>query len=116
MEAKDTIMSDKQIQAVYNSLKMKAPNWIPEIDRATTQAQAEITWNAREPEIEEARLAGIKEVVDWIIAHSRNEAWYDTGEFSQGLICKLCLSEKSWQNKLKEWGTNEPTNNPEGNK
>jgi len=36
---------------------------------AIAESQAKATWEAREPEIEQARLEGIREVVEWIQSH-----------------------------------------------
>jgi hypothetical protein len=33
------ILSDNAIRQVYNKLKMKPPDWIPEIDKAVAKAQ-----------------------------------------------------------------------------
>ena len=38
-----TVLDDEKTRQVYNSLKMKPPGWIPEIDKALRQAQLDLT-------------------------------------------------------------------------
>ena len=65
MEAKDTVMSVREIAALLRGMPYHPSNeagWMNFVRRCLN-AQAEITWKAREPEIEAARKAGVKEVV-----------------------------------------------------
>ena len=65
------LLTDQEITTVFEGTA--APlvsviglhNLLPEA-RAIAQAQAEATWTAREPEIDEARKAGIREVAEWL--------------------------------------------------
>ena len=89
----DTVMDDEQIAKVYRT-KCK-PSFIEgngthhfDYERSFCQAQAEITWKAREPEIAEARKAGIKEVVDEIFRDIVKEA---VTELRSESLSKLCL-------------------------
>jgi len=79
MEAKDTVMSNKQLEKEirkdYPSFIIKEQTEeIEDILYWTREAQAEITWKARDPEVEEARQAGRREVVEivngFMVLHS----------------------------------------------
>ena len=50
----------------WKDLKDKGIGYIEGDITKLLEAQAEITWEARDPEIVEAKLLGIKEVVEWI--------------------------------------------------
>ena len=58
--------------------------------------QAEITWQARDPEIIEAHKAGIKEVVEWI--KRKRETPIGTDPYG------YYIWEGDLLNQLKEWG------------
>ena len=61
MEAKDTVMSEEELQAGYCEGCYDVEYLI--------RRQAEITWKAREPEIAEAKKVGIKEIEEWYASH-----------------------------------------------
>jgi len=64
-EREDRVMSDEQIEDIYaaeESIQTKVTDFM----KATAEAQDEITWKAREPEIAEAHKAGIEKVVKWL--------------------------------------------------
>ena len=77
MEAKDTMLNDEQLVDAINRfyypgggvgrLFVTRPM---NSDRGIAEAQAEATWTAREPEIDEARKAGIREVVEWLTKYA----------------------------------------------
>ena len=56
MEAKDSVLS--LVSVANESLRIQMQRILEE--------QAQITWKAREPEIAEARKAGMREVVEWV--------------------------------------------------
>ena len=62
--------------------------------------QAEITWNAREPEIVKARLAGIKKMVEWIKSHQLIEP-------DKNSLTRFKPFYQIEQSKLKEWGVSD---------
>ena len=77
----DTVMNQIQMaEAIIES------NTLP-MGQALIEHQAIITWKAREPEVAEARKAGIKEVVEWVIER------YDNGLFLD-----------DFRKQVKEWG------------
>lgn len=97
MEAEETVMSiDGLLQSKVNFNKPMAV-WL----KQSLKAQAEITWKARDGEVEAAKvqgleagleqgkMEGIKEVVDWLGNHPHILHSYHIEE---------------WQVKLKEWG------------
>lgn len=64
----DTIMSDEQIEQVikrYYKSHLDSVHFenACKLGKVVAQAQAEITWRAREPEIVEARKVGIREIM-----------------------------------------------------
>ncbi len=87
----DTVMSDEELAtAVWG--EWNSQHW------RVAHAQAEITWSAREPEIEEARKAGQqegrREVVEWVDSHKL-------------FAGNISIPKNVWQAKLKEWGIKE---------
>ena len=61
------------------------------------EAQAKITWEARQKEVDEAEQRGIKKVVDWIMANKSFRSDFMTpGEFY------FRITENDWQAFLKE--------------
>ncbi len=70
MKAKDTVISMPEMKNV--SLCIQMENILLE--------QAEITWKAREPEIAEARKAGIKEMVEGLLK------WRGRINYSNGTV------------------------------
>ena len=77
----DTVMNQIQMaEAIIES------NTLP-MGQALIEHQAIITWKAREPEVAEARKAGIKEVADWVEKNAP----------------AAFLRRTDWQAKLKEW-------------
>lgn len=116
MEAKDTILTNEQIfnllPGYYDSLKfiwesnpehdVKATLYAAPEYRIICKEQAETSWKAREPEIQEAHKAGMKEVVEWIKANADLER----GDRDVGLCFEdyLWFDYHNWQAKLKEWG------------
>lgn len=88
MEAKDTVIKPGEQGLAI----IKHPD-LP-MGQAIANEQAEITWKARDPEIEDAHTAGIQEVVDWITASNHSEDFifsFDQAELGA---------------KLKEWRAN----------
>lgn len=76
----ETVMSDEQVIEIIH----RCTGAIKDARTEVNKAQAELTWKAREPEIEEARKAGRQEVVEFLVKD---------GE--QGLLVNLNkLSEK----------------------
>jgi len=75
MDYKETVMNDEEIRT---SIVQKSIFWLPVnpetveerkvvcLLRHTAEAQAEITWEARQNEVDEAEQRGIEKVVDKI--------------------------------------------------
>ena len=125
MDAKDTVLKDGDI-AYYTPARANGEGGIgisvatlksgcfanvsqKDIDDNITkllESQASGSWNAREPEIERARKAGIQEVVEWVKEHSSVEASY-TEDFHKTRSW-LEIPNGLWQAKLKEWGVSPP--------
>lgn len=83
MEAKDTVMGFAKQSAEMNKAKVRAGCLI--------RKQAEISFKA-----------GIKEVVDFILAHSQLERC--DPDVMTYFIDYLAIDYPDWQAKLKEWG------------
>jgi len=85
MEAKDTVMTEEELQIFWRN---------PEDcdDVGIAESQAEISFTLGE---EQGRQAGVKEVVEWLGLH-RSET---TRQF-----VGFTIDKKNWQAKLKEWG------------
>lgn len=70
------------------------------------KAQAEITWKARDPEIEEAGKAGRQEVVDFFQTH--NDAGVSVEDYQKRSPHRIFdISERSLQTFLKSKGLSE---------
>jgi len=84
MEAKDTVMSDKQVSIILESIpsELGVARGLVEAQEKLTQSQAEISFKA-----------GIREVVEWIAYQFMKEG-----------KDKLSIYRETWQAKLKEWG------------
>ncbi len=80
MEAKDTVMTGKQIDAEMDRIE--------KMDSSYTTAESELC----KTQAEISFKAGIKEVVEWI----NHNFWTGLGAYNIPL--------KEWQAKLKEWG------------
>lgn len=110
MEAKDTVIdTSKTCGAIGHCHKCQ---------REIAQAQAEITWKAREPEIKagnqkayeigvedgkvEGIAIGIKKVVEWIIQYKTYETYTCGSDEEKRDI--VTFPWRLWQAKLKEWG------------
>ncbi len=99
MEAKDTVMNDGEI------IKASGTPVLLQVNRAVAEVQAEISFKAGRDSflddagsvnipLSEARMAGIKEVVDYI---ENNSTYFPRfSEFS--------IDNTNWRSKLKEWG------------
>lgn len=102
MKASDTVIKAREFEILiqhihgrkFPTTEEELGSLIADVCRRPVEAQAEITWKAREPEIAEARKAGIKEVVEWINSHSFSADPWNYYEFS----------EKEWQAFLKKKG------------
>ncbi len=81
MEAKDTVLSKEQLDAI--DLKNAESNFIDAL-YDTARQQAEISFKA-----------GIKEVVDWV---NKNVAWRPDAPY------KSAIDMDDWKAKVKEWG------------
>ena len=70
MEAKDTVTSYEATGNILDEILMQPsrPDRISLL-RTEFEAQAEITWHARDKEVEEAEKRGVKKVMDWIEHH-----------------------------------------------
>ncbi len=92
----DTVMTEEQLEQVeraylnedfsVNCIRLSRGH-TEDLSLKVAQAQAEITWKARDPEIKAARQAGIKEVVEWVKDIPMSGELY-----------------KEYVKKLKEWG------------
>lgn len=95
-----TVMSDERVFAmVFNCKGSCEDAW-----REINEAQAEITWKARDKEVAEAKQAAIREVVEWMKDHVPHE--YDSFSFwsewqaflkEKGLLIKIgesCYTEE----------------------
>lgn len=105
MDAKDTLMSDLELWEEFGIGKLSIGDWL----RVALRAQADISFNAGEDKgyaqarahcedviLPQERLAGIKEVVDWLNQDSNT---LEVGGGTARIIDKYAL-----QAKLKEWG------------
>lgn len=93
----ETVMSEKEVISF-----LLGGNFTPEIGGRIAQAQAEVTWKTRDPEVIEAKKAGIKEVVEWLNALSQNN-WFYTKYGSKDLVI-FHTTDMVWRAKLKDWG------------
>ena len=76
MEAKDTVISWEKIRMVLQEQdRMGQRNNMFRLE-SIAQAQAEITWKAREPEITETR----REIVEWIKGYRKGHCYHITIE------------------------------------
>jgi len=102
----DTVMSHKQVDDIFCPVPrakmpkhqalvtLNLPKQLPYLE-----AQAELTWKARDSEVAEARKAGMQDVVKWVKSHSNYDDEYNIG----GKV--FILSD--WQVQLKEWDIKE---------
>lgn len=102
MKAKDTAMSDEQIEELVDNYESE---WamgkeVGTLPRQVAKAQAEITAPIF---FEEGRKAGIREVVDSL---DWEETVFQTLEGSP--IIRVSISKEEWQAKLLEWGVSKP--------
>lgn len=98
MKVEDTLLKENQIPEYVESQTIEclgdeigmSPLYQLRTYKASglAQAQAQATWDAREPEIAQARQRGIKEVVEWFEKNA-----YGCPE----------VDYKKWQAQLKEW-------------
>jgi len=106
MEAKDTILTQKQFEKAE-----KQGKWADDYN-PILEAQAEISFRAGAREearlcqlaVQDACKAGIKEVVDWI--NQNHEEMID-GWAGKNKLVGLDIDPKDWQAKLEEWGIKE---------
>jgi len=100
MKAEDTVKTGGELCIFvcqeYRSETLEAKN-CDGLDCEVCQLtkQAEITWKARDPEIEAAEKAGMMKVVEWIEKQ---------GYYSNLCPCECLTNNKGWQAQLKDWG------------
>jgi len=91
MGYKETVMSDMG----------NLPIWTPASNatsfRIVAQAQAKLTWEARQKEVDEAEQRGVQKVVDWIEA---NKSYHS--DFMTPSEFYFRIDEEEWQAFLKE--------------
>ncbi len=97
MKFEDTVMKQGEIHGVIHRHLKKYPHHegYP-LRMVVAKAQAEITWKAREPEIEEARKIGIREVVDDMTIACA------TGNTEKQRLTSLCDVMRKYEALLKE--------------
>jgi hypothetical protein len=93
MEAKDTVMSDKDLMVTRVNSSQFVNNEL--LKNYIISSQAEVAIASRQAEI--SFNAGIKEVIDWINEH--NTEWNGNPR-----VHKITIGSVGWCNKLKEWG------------
>ena len=109
MEAKDTVMRNKELQLLGQEYEDNPPTC--DFTHYALERQAEISFRAGQKEGRKGMflagdnngyLRGIKEVVEWI---NGNGGWilnYKTTK--QDRIWNWAITHDQWQAKLKEWG------------
>ena len=123
MKAKDTVMSKEKIIKFVTDFQFSGKTNRHVLVGEAVEDQAEITWKAREPEIEEARKAGYSEGfelgVSNLIASLNEGKEYGRKEVVEcvhlgGTVSRdrktLSISYPLWQATLKEWGIEEENN------
>ena len=117
MEAKDMVMGDKERLNLFDEAGSKGIALSEQAD-ILLKAQAEISFKAgrkaekewaacnqyRDEQLEEARKAGIREVVKWI---QQDGYLVDQRATNLGDFPVFLCHSKRWQAKLKEWGLEE---------
>ncbi len=99
MEAKtwqDTVMNPLQQKAIINLHSNIGSRHFYSAGERLSQSQAEITWKARDQEIEAAHKAGLREAVEWINKEPTGQPY----SMYPGFI----LISPERQSQLKEWG------------
>lgn len=102
----DTVMSHKQVDDIFCPVPrakmpkhqalvtLNLPKQLPYLE-----AQAELTWKARDSEVAEARKAGIKEVVKSLSLKPI--------QLGHDIFLMAEIKKETWQAQLKEWGIKE---------
>jgi len=120
MKAEDTVMGNKKLQLLGQQYEDDVPTC--DFTHYALEAQAEISFKAGQKQVRDfefnpdyldfqrgvaegrklGRQAGIKEVVEWILAHSQLERC--DPDVMAYFTDYLAVDYPDWQAKLKEWG------------
>ncbi len=107
MGAKNTILNRNRLVTILAEERETSNRSIWQAITKACEEQAEVTWLAREPEIEKSHKSGMEEVADWI----EHNLIYITQEVAE--TPKLILRNngyklaKKWEEKKRAWGLKE---------